>query len=357
MPKIDSFFKFMVENKASDLHISSGTPPKFRIDGSIASLDFKSLTHDEAKFLIYEILTDKTREHFDKTGDTDFSYAIEGLARFRGNVFMQQRGIAAVFRRIPEKILSVKDLNLPETVLQFTHLNKGLVLVTGATGSGKSTTLAALIDHINNTREDHIITLEDPIEFVHQNKKCLINQREIHHHTESFSTALRAALREDPDIILVGELRDLETIELAITAAETGHLVFGTLHTSSAPKTIDRIIDVFSTDKQQQIRTMLSETLKGVIAQNLLSKVGGGRVAALEIMVCNSAIANLIRESKTFQIKSTIQTGKGVGMQTMDQALYDLAITRKVSVDEATGYAEDKTIFKALAPERRPDGR
>ncbi|OGR02134.1 MAG: type IV pili twitching motility protein PilT [Deltaproteobacteria bacterium RIFOXYA12_FULL_61_11] len=350
MAKIDSLFRFMVEQKASDMHLSSGAPPKLRVSGSVVSLEIKELSNEECRFLLYEIMPDRIREQFEATGDVDFAYSINGLARFRANVFQQHRGVAAVFRRIPEKILSVQDLDLPKAILQFTDLTKGLVVVTGATGSGKSTTLAALIDHINSTREDHLITLEDPIEFVHQNKRCLVNQREVHRHTQSFAAALRAALREDPDIILVGEMRDLETIELALTAAETGHLVFGTLHTNSAPKTIERIINVFPHGQQEQIRMLLSEGLKGVIAQNLLRRTGGGRVAALEVMVGTPAVNNLIRENKVFMIKSSIQTGKSLGMQTMDQSLLDLVQRRLVAVEEAMRFAEDKSIFRVERP-------
>jgi twitching motility protein PilT len=277
----------------------------------------------------------------------DFAYEIPNVARFRANYFYQKRGLGAVFRIIPSKILSVEELNLPETVLKFTRLSRGLVLVTGPTGSGKSTTLAAMIDYININRKEHILTIEDPVEFVHKNKNCLVNQREVLTHTGSFSMALRAALREDPDVILVGEMRDLETIELAITAAETGHLVFGTLHTNSAAKTVDRIIDAFPSDRQAQIRTMLSESLKGVISQQLLKRADKpGRVASVEILYVNSAVANLIREGKTFQIPSVIQTGKGDGMQLMDQSIMDYLMKKVISPDEAYLKANDKKAFE-----------
>lgn len=352
MPKIDKLFEFMIEQKASDMHLSSGVPPMYRVAGSMTPVEMKPFSNEESRFLLYEIMTDRIKTQFEETGDVDFAYALEGFGRFRCNVFQQNRGIAAVFRLIPEKILTVKDLNLPKAVVDFTSLPKGLILVTGATGSGKSTTLAAMIDHINKNREDHIITLEDPIEFVHQNNHCLINQREIHTHTQSFAAALRAALREDPDVVLVGEMRDLETIELALTAAETGHLVFGTLHTSSAPKTVDRIINVFPTNQQEQIRTMLSESLKGVVSQYLIKKRGGGRLAAQEIMIVTPAISNLIRERKTFMMTSTIQTARQLGMQTMDQALLDLYIGGLVDLDEVMHYVDDKDGFKEARESR-----
>lgn len=354
MAKLDAYFKVMKERGASDLHMSVGAPPMIRLHGDMVKLTDRPLTPAENAQLLFEIMSDHQKEKFKKTRDLDFAYQVED-ARFRCNVFMDRLGMGGVFRIIPTKILTVEQLGLPEAVLKFCSYKKGLVLVTGATGSGKSTTLAALIDHLNSTRDEHIITVEDPIEFVHTNKRCLINQREVGSHTLSFANALRAALREDPDIILVGEMRDLETIELAITAAETGHLVFGTLHTSSAAKTIDRIINVFPTEQQEQIRTMLSESMRGVISQNLLKTADGkGRVAAVEILISNSAINNLIREGKTFQIPSMIQTGKREGMQTMDQALMDLVKSRKVTAAEAYGYAVDKKQFEALlSPQER----
>lgn len=347
MAKIDAFFKYMIENDASDLHLSAGCRPKIRKHGELEEIKYQELTNDMLKILLFEIITEEQKKRFLEKKDLDFAYEIPGVARFRANYFYQKRGLGAVFRLIPSKILSVQELNLPESVLRFTKLSKGLVLVTGPTGSGKSTTLAAMIDYINSTRKDHILTIEDPVEFVHVNKQCLVNQREVSTHTESFSAALRAALREDPDVILVGEMRDLETIELAITAAETGHLVFGTLHTNSAAKTVDRIIDAFPAGQQAQIRTMLSESLKGVISQQLLKRCDKpGRVAALEILFVNSAIANLIREGKTFQIPSMIQTGKGEGMQLMDQSIMDLLMQKVISPDEAYLKANDKKTFE-----------
>jgi twitching motility protein PilT len=351
MARIDALFKMMREQGASDLHLSTGNPPIFRLHGEIVRLNFKPLTNDELKSILFEILTEKQKEHFEEKKDLDFAYAVEGLARFRGNMMQQHRGIGAVFRIIPSKILSADDLKLPEGVRRMTNFKKGLVLVTGPTGSGKSTTLAAMIDLINSTRKEHILTLEDPLEFIHENKESLINQRQIGEHTESFTSALRAALREDPDIILVGEMRDLETISLAMSAAETGHLVFGTLHTNTAAKTIDRIIDVFPTDQQEQVRAMLSESLKGVVCQQLLrTSDGHGRVAALEIMIGTPAIANLIREGKTFQIPSIIQTAKREGMQLMDQHLLDLLKTKQINPEEAYRCAIDKKQFEQYLP-------
>lgn len=347
MAKIDAFFKYMMENDASDLHLSAGCKPKIRKHGELEEIKYHELTNDILEVLLFEIISDEQREKFLQKKDLDFAYEIPNVARFRANYFYQKRGLGAVFRIIPSKILSVEELNLPETVLKFTRLSRGLVLVTGPTGSGKSTTLAAMIDYININRKEHILTIEDPVEFVHKNKNCLVNQREVLTHTGSFSTALRAALREDPDVILVGEMRDLETIELAITAAETGHLVFGTLHTNSAAKTVDRIIDAFPSDRQAQIRTMLSESLKGVISQQLLKRADKpGRVASVEILYVNSAVANLIREGKTFQIPSMIQTGKGDGMQLMDQSIMDYLMKKVISPDEAYLKANDKKAFE-----------
>lgn len=355
MARIDALFRMMQEQGASDLHLSTGLPPIFRLHGEMERLNFKSLTHEETQALLYEILTEKQKEDFEARKDLDFAYAVPGLARFRGNILMQHRGIAAVFRIIPSKILSADDLNLPEGVRKLTQLKKGLVLVTGPTGSGKSTTLAAMIDLINSTRREHILTLEDPLEFIHENKLSLLNQRQIGEHSESFTAALRAALREDPDVILVGEMRDLETISLAMTAAETGHLVFGTLHTNSAAKTIDRIIDAFPRDAQEQIRTMLSESLKGVVCQQLLKTADGkGRAAALEIMIGTPAIGNLIREGKTFQIPSIIQTAKKDGMQLMDQHLLDLLKSKRVMPEEAYRCAQDKKQFEQYLPSQPP---
>jgi len=347
MAKIDALFKMMKEQKASDLHLSSGNPPIFRLHGEMVRLQFKALSHEELVPILMEILSDEQREHFQKHNDLDFAYSVPGLARFRGNILMTHRGIAAVFRIIPAKILTADELGLPEGVRRMTMFKKGLVLVTGPTGSGKSTTLAAMIDLINSTRKEHILTLEDPLEFIHENKLSLLNQRQIGEHTDSFGSALRAALREDPDIILVGEMRDLETIQLAMSAAETGHLVFGTLHTNTAAKTIDRIIDVFPKESRDQVRTMLSESLKGVVCQQLLKNAeGNGRVAAFEIMLGTPAIGNLIREAKTFQITSIIQTAKKDGMQLMDQHLLDLLKTKQVNADEAYRCAIDKKQFE-----------
>ncbi|MFC1542241.1 type IV pilus twitching motility protein PilT, partial [Candidatus Latescibacterota bacterium] len=324
MAQIDKLFKILKDRKGSDLHISVGAPPIIRISGDLTPLSSNILPQAETKKLLYEIMSPFQQEQFEKNMEMDFAYSLPGIGRFRANIFLQKRGIAAVFRIIPETILSVEQLNSPPQILNFANLHKGLVLCTGPTGSGKSTTLAALIDYINQNRAEHLITVEDPIEFVHPNKKCLVNQRELGKDTLSFAAALKSALRQDPDVILVGEMRDLETIQLAMTAAETGHLVFGTLHTSSAEKTIDRIIDVFPSGQQGQVRSMLSESLKGVMAQTLLKKIGGGRIAAIEILIGNPAIGNLIREEKTFQINSVLQTSKSEGMQTIDMALLDL---------------------------------
>lgn len=347
MAKIDAFFKFLIEQGGSDLHLSAGCKPLMRVHGELVEIKYQTLTDELLRTLLFEIIDEKSKKEFLEKKDLDFAYEIKGLARFRANYFFQKRGIGAVFRQIPAKILSIEELGLPPQILKFADLSRGLVLVTGPTGSGKSTTLAAIIDYINRKRHDHILTIEDPIEFVHVNKGCLVNQREVGNHTASFASALRAALREDPDVILVGEMRDLETIELAITAAETGHLVFGTLHTNSAAKTIDRIIDAFPAGQQAQIRTMLSESLKGVVAQQLLKRCDKpGRVAALEILFVNSAVANLIREGKTFQIPSVIQTGKNEGMQLMDQAIMDLLMQKIVSPEEAYIKANDKKTFE-----------
>lgn len=348
MAKIDELFKIQKERKGSDLHLSPGYPPLCRISGEMVPIREELLTHDENKAMVYEIMTPAQIENFEKTHDLDFAYANE-YARFRANIFKGRLGVSAVFRMIPSDILSAEMLGLPDAVLKLTHNKRGLVLVTGATGSGKSTTLAAMVDYINKTRQEHILTVEDPIEFVHQPKKSLVNHREVGAHTKSFATALRAALREDPDIILLGEMRDLETIEMAITAAETGHLVFGTLHTSSAAKTVDRIINVFPTNQQAQIRSGLAESLRGVIAQNLLRTVDGKRVAALEIMIVNTAISNLIREGKTFQIPSTIQMGKREGSILMDDAIKQLLMDKKITKEEAIRFAVDKATFEAMA--------
>jgi twitching motility protein PilT len=349
-PAIDRLFHKMCELKASDLHLCVGMPPLVRKDGSIQALEegAEALTSESVVALVEPIMPGKNREEFARRHDTDFAYEIDGLARFRANVFMDRKGRGAVFRVIPSKILTAEDLNLSQHILQLCRLNKGLVLVTGPTGSGKSTTLCAMVDYINRTRDDHIITIEDPIEFVHDNKKCLINQREVHTHTESFKDALRAALREDPDILLVGEMRDLETVAIAIETAETGHLVFGTLHTTTAASTVDRVIDQFPTDRQAQIRIMLSESLRGVIAQTLCKKIGGGRVAALEVLIVTSAVSNLIREGKTFQLPSMMQVGKAQGMVSLNDALMDLVTRKLVEPQEAYAKSVDKPGFEGL---------
>jgi twitching motility protein PilT len=340
---IDHFFHYMIENKASDLHLSSECTPTLRIDGSMRPMkDYPAFDAGTLAGILYEIMPERNREQFATTSDTDFAYEIPGLARFRCNVFMDRKGMGGVFRVIPSKILSCDDLGIPGPVKNLCFLTKGLVLVTGPTGSGKSTTLAAMMDLVNATREDHIITIEDPIEFVHQNKKCLVNQREIGVHSKSFKAALKAALREDPDIVLVGEMRDLETIAIAIETAETGHLVFGTLHTTTAASTVDRIIDQFPTAQQNQVRMMLSESLKGVISQTLLKKKGGGRVAALEILLGASSVSNLIREGKTFQIPSVMQTSSNLGMQTLNDAIMGFVRRRTVDPLEAYMKAVDK---------------
>src|SRR5215203_1138269 len=349
-PAMDAMFRQMVDMGASDLHISSLSAPLIRKDGEMCRLyDHEgTLSAEGAMRLLMEITPEKNRKEFEDRHDTDFAYEIAGLARFRANIFMDRHGVGAVFRVIPSKILSAETLGLSPHVLNLCSLKKGLVLVTGPTGSGKSTTLCAMIDYVNRMRADHIITIEDPIEFVHQNQKCLINQREVHTHTHGFKDALRAAMREDPDIILVGELRDLETVAIAIETAETGHLVFGTLHTTTAASTVDRVIDQFPTEQQSQIRIMLSESLKGVIAQNLCRKIGGGRVAALEVLLINSAIANLIRESKTFQIPSMMQVGRAQGMVALNEALMDLVTKKIVEPEEAYLKSVDKAAFEGL---------
>ena len=342
---IAELLAFSVKNNSSDLHISAGMPPMIRVDGDLRKINLPELEHKDVIKIIYDIMNDKQRKEFDEIYETDFSFEIPNLARFRVNSFNQERGAAAVFRTIPSKILSMEDLNLPDIFKEMASYSRGLVLVTGPTGSGKSTTLAALVDYINSTRYEHILTVEDPIEFVHQSKRCLVNQREVHRDTMSFNAALRSALREDPDVILVGELRDLETIRLAMTAAETGHLVFGTLHTNSATKTINRIIDVFPAEEKSMVRSMLSESLQAVIAQSLLKKQRGGRIAALEIMICNGAIRNLIREDKIAQMYSSIQTGQAKGMQTLDQHLGELVGRNIIAKHVAHDAALNKTLF------------
>ncbi|MBF0461802.1 MAG: type IV pilus twitching motility protein PilT [Magnetococcales bacterium] len=336
---ISELLAFGVQNGASDLHLSAGMPPLIRVDGDIRRINVPALEQDQVHAFVYDIMNDKQRKEYEAFFEVDFSFEINGLARFRVNAFNQNRGAAAVFRTIPSTILTLEQLAAPAIFKEFAELPRGLVLVTGPTGSGKSTTLAAMVDHKNKNEYGHILTLEDPIEFVHVSQKCLINQREVHRDTKSFEAALRSALREDPDVILVGEMRDLETIRLALSAAETGHLVFGTLHTTSAAKTIDRIVDVFPAAEKEMIRTMLSESLRAVISQNLLKKKGGGRVAAHEIMVGTPAIRNLIRENKVAQMYSSIQTGRKMGMQTLEQCLQELVargvITKEMARDKA----------------------
>ncbi len=338
---ITQLLAFGVKNKASDLHLSAGLPPMIRVHGDVRRLNVDPMEHKQVHALVYDIMNDSQRKHYEEFLEIDFSFEIEGLARFRVNAFNHQRGAGAVFRTIPSKILSLEQLNAPKIFADLALKPRGLVLVTGPTGSGKSTTLAAMINHLNEVEQGHILTVEDPIEFVHESKKCLVNQREVGPHTHSFANALRSALREDPDCILVGEMRDLETIRLAMTAAETGHLVFGTLHTSSAAKTIDRIIDVFPAEEKEMVRAMLSESLQAVISQTLCKvKDGSGRVAAHEIMIGTPAIRNLIREAKVAQMYSTIQTGNSVGMQTLDQNLTDLVRRGMISPAEARGKAK-----------------
>ncbi len=342
---IAELLAFSVKHNASDLHLSAGLPPMIRVDGDIRRINVPALDHKVVHALVYDIMNDKQRKDFEEFLENDFSFEIPGLARFRVNAFNQARGASAVFRTIPSKVLTLDDLGCPQIFRDIVDVPRGLVLVTGPTGSGKSTTLAAMMDYKNDNDYSHILTIEDPIEFVHSSKKCLINQREVHRDTLGFAEALRSALREDPDIILVGELRDLETIRLALTAAETGHLVFGTLHTSSAAKTIDRIIDVFPAGEKSMVRSMLSESLRSVVAQTLLKKIGGGRIAAWEIMVGTPAIRNLIREDKVAQMYSAIQTGQAAGMQTMDQALKELVQKGVVSRLDAKAKAQNKDQF------------
>lgn len=342
---IAQLLAFSVKQDASDLHLSAGLPPMIRVDGDMRRINLPVMPHKEVYDLVYDIMNDKQRKTYEEFLETDFSFEIPNLARFRVNAFNQGRGAAAVFRTIPSEVLSLEDLNAPAIFKDIADLPRGIVLVTGPTGSGKSTTLAAMVNHKNETDLGHILTIEDPIEFVHESKKSLINQREVHRDTLGFNEALRSALREDPDTILVGELRDLETIRLALTAAETGHLVFGTLHTSSAAKTVDRIIDVFPAAEKDMIRAMLSESLRAVIAQTLLKKRGGGRLAAHEIMIGTPAIRNLIRENKIAQMYSAIQTGQSVGMQTLDQCLQELVRKGMVSREDARRRAQNKEAF------------
>ena len=342
---ITELLAFSAKNGASDLHLSAGLPPMIRVDGEVRRINLPALEHKEVHKLVYDIMNDKQRRDFEENLETDFSFEVPGVARFRVNAFNQNRGAGAVFRTIPSKVLTLEDLGMGQIFKDICEYPRGLVLVTGPTGSGKSTTLAAMLDYINDNRYDHILTVEDPIEFVHQSKKCLINQREVHRDTHGFNEALRSALREDPDIILVGELRDLETIRLALTAAETGHLVFGTLHTTSAAKTIDRVVDVFPAEEKSMVRSMLSESLQAVISQTLLKKIGGGRVAAHEIMLGTPAIRNLIREDKVAQMYSAIQTGGSLGMQTLDSCLKGLLAKGLISRDSAREKAKTPENF------------
>ncbi len=347
MAKIDAFFKLMNDQGASDLHLVAGQPPALRLHGDIERIKYKVLANDDLRTILYEITPEDKIKVFEETGDVDFGYEIPGLARYRANYFMQRNGIGAVFREIPAEILTAEQLGLPPVISKLANLPRGLVLVTGPTGSGKSTTLAAIIDQANRLRKDHIITVEDPIEFVHKSQGCIVNHREVGLHTESFSAALKGALREDPDIILVGEMRDLETISLAIEAASTGHLVFGTLHTSSAAKTVDRVIEVFPASEQAQIRSTLSDGIRAIVAQVLFKRIDQkGRCAALEILVATPAVRNLIRESKTHQIASMIQTGKQYGMQLLDDAIMQLYNKRMISPEEAYTKANNKSLFR-----------
>ena len=345
---ITQLLTFTFQNNGSDLHITAGEPPMIRVDGDIKKIKVPELSAEQTQTMLYDIMSDSQRKVFEEKNDIDFSIELGDKARFRVNIFRQRRGMGAVMRIIPTEILTLEQLGMPDSLRELTKKEKGLILVTGPTGSGKSTTLAAMINEINETEEGHILTVEDPIEFVHKTKKCLINQREIGPHTLSFASALKAALREDPDIILVGEMRDLETIQLALTAAETGHLVFGTLHTSSAPKTVDRIIDVFPANQQGQIRAMFAESIQSVITQTLCKKVGGGRVAALEIMLGTTAVKNLIRENKIHQIPSIMQTSQKLGMQTMDMALIELVEKNLITKETAIEKSGNPELFKEI---------
>ncbi|MFW5825417.1 MAG: type IV pilus twitching motility protein PilT [Marinobacter sp.] len=337
---ITELLAFSAKQGASDLHLSAGLPPMIRVDGDVRRINLPPMEHKEVHGLIYDIMNDKQRKDYEEFLETDFSFEVPGVARFRVNAFNQNRGSGAVFRTIPSKVLTMEDLGMGQVFKDIASVPRGLVLVTGPTGSGKSTTLAAMIDYINDSRYEHVLTIEDPIEFVHESKKCLVNQREVHKDTLGFNEALRSALREDPDIILVGELRDLETIRLALTAAETGHLVFGTLHTTSAAKTIDRVVDVFPAEEKSMVRSMLSESLQAVISQTLMKKMGGGRIAAHEIMIGTAAIRNLIREDKVAQMYSAIQTGGSLGMQTLDQCLQRLLQKGLISREAARSKAK-----------------
>ena len=350
MAQIDPLLRAMVQKGASDLHFCTGCRPILRLDGQIVALQQEIITDQLARTMLYEIMPKRNEDEFNELHDTDFAYEIPDVGRYRVNVYRDRLGVCGVFRVIPAKILTLDDLKLPDAVKKLCTLKKELVLVTGPTGSGKSTTLAAMIDYINSSRNEHIITIEDPLEFVHNSRRCLVNQREVYNHTASFSAALRAALREDPDIVLVGEMRDLETTHIAIETAETGHLVFGTLHTTTAISTVDRLIDQFPSSQQAQIRTMLAASLKGVIAQNLLKKMGGGRVAALEILIVNSAVSSLIRESKLQQIMSIMQTGKKEGMTILNQELITFVQNKTVSVEDAYWASVDKGDFLKRLP-------
>jgi len=346
---ITELLAFGVKNKASDLHLSSGLPPMIRVHGDVRRINLPPMEHKDVHAMVYDIMNDNQRKQYEEHLECDFSFEVPNLARFRVNAFVQNRGAGAVLRTIPSKVLNLEQLGAPKIFKDIANQPRGIVLVTGPTGSGKSTTLAAMVDEVNESEYAHILTVEDPIEFVHESKKCLINQREVGPHTLSFSNALRSALREDPDVILVGEMRDLETIRLALTAAETGHLVFGTLHTSSAAKTIDRIVDVFPAAEKEMVRSMLSESLRAVISQTLLkTKDGQGRIAAHEIMIGTPAIRNLIRENKVAQMYSAIQTGQGVGMQTLDQNLQDLVRRNIVATAEARNKAANKDNFQGM---------
>jgi len=342
---IAQLLAFSVKNGASDLHLSAGLPPMIRVDGDVRRINVDPMEHEVVHGMVYDIMNDKQRKAYEEYFETDFSFEIPGLARFRVNAFNHNRGAGAVFRTIPSKILSLEDLKTPKIFEDISNTPRGIVLVTGPTGSGKSTTLAGMVNYVNENHYGHVLTIEDPIEFVHESKKCLINQREVHRDTLGFSEALRSALREDPDVILVGEMRDLETIRLALSAAETGHLVFGTLHTSSAAKTIDRVVDVFPAEEKEMVRSMLSESLRAVISQTLMKKIGGGRVAAHEIMLGTPAIRNLIRENKIAQMYSAIQTGQSIGMQTLDQNLQELLSKGMINKDEAMKKAANKDAF------------
>jgi twitching motility protein PilT len=354
---ITQLLQFSYQQNASDLHISAGEPPMIRVHGDMKKIKMPPLTAEQTHAMVYDIMGDGQRKAFEETSDIDFSMQLGEVARFRVNVYRQNRGVGAVFRKIPTQILTLEQLGMPPILRDISRREKGLVLVTGPTGSGKSTTLAGMIDLINDELEGHILTVEDPIEFVHRSKKCLVNQREVGPHTKTFNNALRAALREDPDIILVGEMRDLETIQLALTAAETGHLVFGTLHTSSAPKTVDRIIDVFPPNQQAQVRAMFSESIQAIVTQSLCKKVGGGRVAALEVLIGTTAVKNLIREGKIHQIPSIMQTAQAAGMQTMEMAIKDLVERNLISRETAIEKLGNPDLFKEMDEASSPRGK